>query len=289
MSRSYPALDVRWPARPDAEAVDRALAEIEADSPTAVEDQADGVRVFFPSATLRDRAAKRLRELQAPAICTPVEIPDDDWAARSQASLGPVTIGRVVVAPPWATEPEGDGRIQLVIQPSMGFGTGHHASTRLCLRLLQDLDLHQKRVADIGTGSGVLALAAARLGATRVLAIDSDSDALEAAADNMRLNGMPGTVELRHADLETLADWIPDRFDIVLANLTGYVVIQHASTLGRLVADGGSLVVSGFERDEADDVRAAFSAAGWDQDLRLDEETWTGLTFTSNPTRSTTR
>jgi ribosomal protein L11 methyltransferase len=289
VARTYPALDVRWPARPGDDIVDRAMAEIDADSPTAIEDRDDGIRVFFPSIGQRDRALNRLCELEPAPACTPVEVTDDDWAALSQASLGPVTIDRIVVAPPWATTPVAPGQIQLLIQPSMGFGTGHHASTRLCLRLLQRLEVHRKRVVDVGTGSGVLALAAAKLGAGRVLAIDSDLDALAAAADNLRLNGMPEALELRQVDLEAPGDGILDRFDIVLANLTGFLLRRHATTLGSLATERGVLVVGGFERDEVDDVRAAFAAAGWDQDLRLDEDTWTGLAFTSSPIRSTAR
>jgi ribosomal protein L11 methyltransferase len=289
VARAYPAIDVRWPARPADDAVDRALAEIDTDSPTAVEERDDGVRVFFPSVTQRDRALKRLRELDLTPTCMPVEVPDDDWAARSQASLGPVTIDRIVVAPPWANQPAPPGLIRLVVQPSMGFGTGHHASTRLCLRLLQRLDVNGKHVVDVGTGSGVLALAAARLGARRVLAIDSDSDALAAAAENLDLNGLTSTVELRHAELATDANSLSDRFEVVLANLTGGLLIRHVRTLLALAASDGILIVSGLEAVEADDVREAFAVEGWDQDLRLDEGGWTGLTFTSSPTRSTAR
>jgi ribosomal protein L11 methyltransferase len=279
VARTFPALQLNWRSPPEAGAIERVLAEIDADAPTAVEDLANGIRVFFPSAAQRDRALTRVRECSPTSVCAPVDIPDEDWAARSQASLGPVTIDRIVVAPPWATGPDRPDRIQLVIQPSMGFGTGHHASTRLCLRLLQRLDVPGKRVLDVGTGSGVLALAAARLGAGRVLAIDSDTDALGSAADNLRLNGMPEAVELRQIDLEVPGDRIPDRFDIVLANLTGFLLSQHASTLGSLAAERGILVVGGFERHEVDGVRAAYRAAGWGQDLRLDEDGWTGLTL----------
>ena len=286
MARAYPAIDVRWPARPGDDLVDRALAEIDADSPTAVEDRDDAIRVFFPSIGQRDRALKRLRESDLAPTCTPVEVPDDDWAARSQASLEPVTIDNIVVTPPWAMVPERD-RLQIVIQPSMGFGTGHHASTRLCLRLLQQLDVNQKHVVDVGTGSGVLALAAARLGASRILAVDSDPDALAAAAGNLHLNGLTPAIELRQVDLETAP--LHGRFDVVLANLTGGLLIRHVRTLLGLAAPDGILIVSGLEAVEADDVREAFAVEGWDQDLRLDEESWTGMAFTSNPIRSTTR
>jgi ribosomal protein L11 methyltransferase len=279
VSRTFPALQVNWRSPPEDGAVDVLLAEIDAESPTAVDEVTNGIRVFFPSAALRDQALARVREFFPTSVCTPVDIPDDNWAARSQASLGHVTVGRIIVAPPWCKEPDRPDRIRVVIQPSMGFGTGHHASTRLCLRLLQELDVHGKRVIDVGTGSGVLAIAAATLGANRVLAVDADPDALAAAADNLRLNGTPESVELRQADLETSENRIHDRFDIVLANLTGFLLIRHAGTLSRLAADRGALIVSGFEKDQADGVSEAVEALGWTQDSRLDEEGWVGLTL----------
>src|SRR5262245_21221992 len=102
MVRSYPALELSWPAVPAAGDVERALPEIDVDAPTAVEDRVSGVRVFYSSVTLRVRAATRLRLFSPPPTCVPIEVPDDDWAARSQASLGALTIERLVVAPPWA-------------------------------------------------------------------------------------------------------------------------------------------------------------------------------------------
>jgi ribosomal protein L11 methyltransferase len=289
VSRTFPALQLNWRSPPEDGEVGLVLAEVDAESPTAVEEVTNGIRVFFPSAALRDRALTRLREFSPDSVCAAIDMPDDNWAARSQASLGHVTVGRIFVAPPWCKEPERPDRVRVVVQPSMGFGTGHHASTRICLRLLQELDVHGKRVIDVGTGSGVLAVAAARLGAGRVLGVDSDPDALAAAADNLRLNGMPEAVELRLLDLEVPATRIPERFDIVLANLTGFLLGRHVPTLGSLAAERGVLVVGGFERDEVDDVRAAFEAAGWVQDLRLDEDSWSGLAFTSNPIRSRAR
>jgi ribosomal protein L11 methyltransferase len=287
VARTYPALDLRWSAPPDPDTVDRTLAAIDDDTPTAVEPLRDGIRVFFASGPLRDRAAARLSSLTSEPACRATEISDEDWAAKSQASLGPVAVGRIVVTPPWARgQLLGADTIEVVVLPSMGFGTGHHASTRLCLRLLQTLDLEQKRVLDVGTGSGVLALAAARLGARAVLAVDSDPDALAAAGENLSLNGMPAGIELRQLDLASGADI--GGFDVVLANLTGGFLIRSAERLVRLAAEG-LFIVSGFERFEMDAVSRAFAEVGWRPDRRLDEDTWTGLMLTSSPTPPTTR
>ena len=145
--------------------------------------------------------------------------------------------------------------ITIVIEPSMGFGTGHHATTRLCLELLQSVELAGKRVIDVGTGSGVLALAAFRLGASHVTAMDNDPDALQNARENIARNGAATSIIVIEADLSAGP---ADRADVVVANLTGAVLQRYAATLRRMVHAGGELIVSGFSPDEMDDVIGAF-------------------------------
>jgi ribosomal protein L11 methyltransferase len=176
------------------------------------------------------------------------DIEDDGWARRSQAGLKAVRIGRIIVAPPWDVGARGsslDGApdIIIVIDPSTGFGTGHHETTRLCLALLQDLDLEGKRAIDVGTGSGVLALAAWRLGASSVVAVDHDGDALRNARENMARNGAEAAIEVREADL---ADFAVESADLVVGNLTEAVLEKYATRLNALVKSNGTLLVSGF-------------------------------------------
>jgi ribosomal protein L11 methyltransferase len=168
----------------------------------------------------------------------------------------------------------GFSRTVIVIQPSMGFGTGHHATTRLCLAALQNLDLKGQRVIDVGTGSGVLAIAASLLGADRVVAIDDDPDAIQAARENVTLNE-GAKVETHVTDLRSFESRIPNpesRFDIVLANLTGGLLIQAAERLQALARTGGHLVLSGFMAHEAADVLCAYSALAVRS--RTDEDEW---------------
>ena len=162
------------------------------------------------------------------------------------------------------------------IQPSMGFGTGHHASTRLCLRLLQDLPLANAEVLDVGTGSGVLAIAAARLGARHVVAIDVDEDALTAARENVETNGAGQIVVVRHADAATMTG-AATTFDVVLANLTGAALVGLSSTLSGLTRSRGVLIASGFTIDEADRVRHAFAAADLPAAEQREEDDWVAL------------
>jgi ribosomal protein L11 methyltransferase len=187
-----------------------------------------------------------------------------------------VRVGALTVAPPWdagAPHP-----LTIVIRPAMGFGTGHHATTRLCLRALQALAPAGRTVLDVGTGSGVLAIAASRLGAARVDAVDDDPDALDAARDNLTLN--PGAaVSFAVADFRSLVDPATARppVDVLLANLTGALVVAGAPLLRQLVRPGGTLILSGFPVEGTDEVRAAFAGAAVADEAREDE--WAALTL----------
>jgi len=275
--KAYPALEIRA-ADPD-----RLYAAIDDFSPTAVEERTDSIRVFFSTASVRDNAHSALApEFHVAAI----EVPDEDWARRSQADLQPVTVGRLTISPRVAAsaepqapagehltaspeplapagehltaspQPPAPGPDVIVITPSMGFGTGHHATTRLCLAALQTLDLSRLSLLDVGTGSGVLAIAADRLGAARALGIDHDPDAVQAARENLALNPTTRDVSFAVADLRTTP--LP-RAGVVTANLTGALLIETANDLLGAVDAGGTLIVSGLLAAERDEVVRAMT------------------------------
>lgn len=278
--RTYPALELTWPTRPDNAHLERLLAEIDVDGPTALEERDAGARVFFPNADLRRRAAIRIIAHDPSATCTPIEVPDENWAERSQADLAPVTVGRLTIDP--VARPRGRSPEIIVIRPSMGFGTGHHASTRLCLALLQRISLTGRRVLDVGTGSGVLAIAACRLGAAGAVGIDHDPDALVAARESVDANGETETVALLSVDLSTTAAIPGAPFDVVVANLTGGLLVREAARLADATARGGQLIASGFMTDEEDAVLSVFERFGLTRADRLEEEGWGAVLFTRN-------
>jgi ribosomal protein L11 methyltransferase len=208
------------------------------------DDSGDSWRVFFRSAAARDAAATHLSAAVAPDLLrtAPVDVPDEDWARRSQQNLTAIDVDNLVVAPPWDV-PRGGSKPVIIIEPSMGFGTGHHATTRLCLRLLQELEVRGARAVDVGTGSGVLALAAWKLGASDVVAIDCDPDALSNARDNIARNGGAVAIDIICDDLNTLK---VEPADVVLANLTAAVLVRYSTALQRLCREGGYMILSGF-------------------------------------------
>lgn len=265
MARNYPALLVRG-ADPDL-----LLAAVDDFLPAAVDERdGDSIRVFFSTSASRDAA----RDALASAFdVTAIEVPDEDWARRSQQNLQPIAVGRLTIVP------NAESRIAhpdaIVIQPSMGFGTGHHATTRLCLAALQAIDVAGKFVLDVGTGSGVLAIAAARLGAARALGIDNDPDAVQSARENLALNPPASNVAFEAADLD--ARDLPDA-DIVTANLTGALLIRAAPRLRAAVRSRGTLIVSGLLAHERDDVECAFGRPT--PAFHREEDGWLGLAFT---------
>ncbi len=265
------------------------LAEVDAFQPSAVEYSAQGLRVFFATSTDRGEAATHVREALPHCAAFPVDVPDEHWAERSQAALKAVRVGALTVAPPW--DVPADGASTIIIQPSMGFGTGHHASTRLCLRLLQAAPVAGTSVLDVGTGSGVLAIAASKLGAASVTAIDFDPDAITSARECAALNGLSEVIDIRQADLEREPAVAGAPFTLILANLTGGMLVRMATRLCQLVVDDGTLIVSGVTRDEEAAVTLAFQSAGATLVTRLVEDLdteWVGLRFgATNPTRPT--
>jgi len=184
------------------------------------------------------------------------EVPDD-WADRWKAWHRPVDVAwrfrRLRVRPPWEEALAADEGMDLVIDPGQAFGTGAHHTTRLCLELLLELD-PAGALADWGSGSGVLAIAAARLGYAPVLAVDVEPASLEASAENARVNG--AEVEVRRVNLRREpAPWAPT----VLANLVRPLLLDVARLLER---PPERLIASGLLRAEADEVAAAFAPHG---------------------------
>jgi ribosomal protein L11 methyltransferase len=264
---SWYAVDISGLTDPDL-----ALAAVDEFEPAAAEDR-DGIfRIFFPSRLIRDRALDLLRRHHYSAIS--IDVDDEDWARRSQANLTPVTVGCITVIPSPQSPAPSSQPLVITIQPSMGFGTGHHATTRLCLAALQSIDLSGRTVLDVGTGSGVLAIAAVRLGAASAIGIDIDDDAIQSAGENLAVNPAVQTVSFLAADFRTAPLGVSD---VVVANLTGALLARSADRLRELARADGTLVVSGVLTEEREEVVRALAPCRlqWARE----EDGWVGLVF----------
>ncbi|HXT70800.1 MAG TPA: 50S ribosomal protein L11 methyltransferase [Vicinamibacterales bacterium] len=276
MIRTYAALRITFFEAPDDDQLDLLSAELDSFSPTAINEIPRGIVAFFGSPASRDAALAHLESFELVDV-VPEDVPDEQWAERSQAALTPVTVGAITVAPPWSIDDHRRAHpaaTLIVIQPSMGFGTGHHASTRLCLELLQHVPLQGARVLDVGTGSGVLAIAARLLGAAEVLGVDVDPDALANAHENLQLNPPAAGVTFETFDLASAEGHSATPYDLILANLTGAMLMREAPRLAALAAAHARLIISGFQADESPAVLRAFE--GWTVAEQREEATWVG-------------
>jgi ribosomal protein L11 methyltransferase len=170
------------------------------------------------------------------------------------------------------------GSTLVIIEPARGFGTGHHASTRLCLRALSQVDVRERRVLDLGTGSGVLAIAASLRGARDVVAVDVDPDAIDAARMSQALNPEASSIEWVVGDFRAPGQpRLEGPWNLVLANLTGGMLISSAPCLRELVGQG-RLIVSGFDERERADVEAALELG---VGTTFVEDGWVGMLLTA--------
>jgi ribosomal protein L11 methyltransferase len=212
------------------------------------------------------------------------ELPEIDWVAKVKRELTPVEAGRFFVYGSHDADKVPEGRIALMIEASMAFGTGHHGTTLGCLRALDRLDtagVVARNVADIGCGTAVLAMAAASIWPNPVLASDIDAVAVEVAEVNVAVNGLEGRVicleaaGFDHPRLEAAAP-----FDLVFANILMGPLIDLAPAMAAHVAPGGRVILSGLLVTQAEAVIAAYAAQGFDVETREDLGEWSALTLT---------
>lgn len=201
---------------------------------------------------------------------------DVDWATAWRVHARQVTLGALTIAPPWLAEGL-DRRRTIVIDPGMAFGTGDHASTRGAILLLQDAVRQGDTVADLGSGSGILSIAAARLGASHVWAIEMDPEAQSNAAANVDDNAVDDVVQLLEGDAATLLPLVAP-VDVIAANILSSVIVDLLPVMTEAITPGGFAVLAGILEREQDLVIDALRDHDWElQKTVVEEEWWSAL------------
>lgn len=205
------------------------------------------------------------------------EITDCGWAEKWKEHFKPSRLGRrITVKPSWEPYAASPGEVVLTIDPGQAFGTGTHETTKLCLQFIEDAfdaPAAPRTVLDVGTGTGILGIAAAMLGAERVLGIDVDPKAVETAADNARINGVADRFESAVTPLGRLEG----HYDLVAANVLAEILADLKDEIGARCAPGGALLLSGILLEKSDWVVQEYGEAGWRLAGRRDEGQWSAL------------
>jgi ribosomal protein L11 methyltransferase len=238
------------------------LAALFAHGAAGVHEDGPALVTFFAEGGV-DRAAlqQSLARADVGARVEITSVEDPDWSHRWRDGISAHAVGRLTVAPPWLAGAS-DPATTIVIDPGMAFGTGEHESTRGALRLLCGIVRPGDTVADLGAGSGVLSIAAAKLGAARAIAIEIDGDAIANAEANVRRNGVADRVHVIQGDAAALLPLVaPVR--IVLANIVSSVLLDLLPVMAKALADDGRAVLGGMLVDERAVMVDALAVAGW--------------------------
>lgn len=265
-----------WRVTVDAAGEDLATAALWEAGTAGIEVQpAPGGRTCLLAYFEGDATPPSLAQLPEGAAIEPAEVPVVDWVARFREGFHAFRAGRFLIAPRWDPAAERPRPDTLVVDPGRAFGTGTHETTRLCLAALESLATRRPlgRTLDLGSGTGLLAVAAVRLGASFVCASDIDREANHASGHHGRLNG----VRLAVVQADGGRGLRPRSFDLVLANLMTLLLVDRADEIRALLAPRGALLLSGLLVDDVPCVREAFAACG-SPAVRVDGE-WAALVY----------
>lgn len=242
------------------------------------------VKTYLPDDGSAEMACRQIEEslwhlgrLREVGPVTTRRIAEEDWANAWKPFFPVLHVGeRMVVVPAWRRHRRRDDDIVIRLDPGLAFGTGTHPTTRLCLTALEPLVKAGARVLDVGTGSGILAIAAAQLGAGRVFGLDIDPLAVAAARANVKLNRLSRKIVVREGSPDDSAAIGAElAFDLVLCNVTARVNARLAGPLAEVLAPTGAIVISGILAQDFSTVVTAFERAGLAVRQRYEEEDWT--------------
>lgn len=240
------------------------------------------LRAYFPDdETLNEKkrqletALGHMRLMYAMPTPAYRKVQADDWAEAWKAHYQPLRIGeRLLIRPQWIELEPADDVIEIALDPGMAFGTGTHPTTQLCLEALESLIPPAQEVLDLGAGSGILSIAAAKLGARKVLALDIDPIAVKATRENAATNGASERITSLEGSLGCVMT-SARRFDLVIVNILARVILQLAEQgLGQVVRPGGRAIFSGIIKTQVADVEAALRGTGLQPTARRQSGDW---------------
>ena len=254
------------------DARDEALAALFELGSQGVQESGDDLVTHLAGDVSPDDVIAAVHRVAPHAVVVTELAPDVDWTEEWKKGVGAHELGALAIVPPWLAAGR-DPAHTIVIEPEMAFGTGEHPTTRGVVRLLPATIRRGDRVADLGAGSAVLAIAAAKLGAGRVAAIELDHDAIANAAANVARNGAADVVTVLEGDAAILLPLVaPVR--VVLANILSSVLLDLLPVIGRSLAPDGQAILSGILVEERAAMCAALARDGWTVDAEDVEETW---------------
>ena len=240
---------------------DACLAALFAVGAQGVHEDGSALVTHFPPGTDLEAVHRAVTEADEQVVIETAPVPDVDWTEAWKTRITSHQLGALTVSPPWLADGL-DPATTIVIEPGMAFGTGEHATTRGVVRLLPRQLRPGAVVADLGAGSAVLAIAAAKLGAARVYAIELDADAIPDAEKNVVHNGVAERVHVFEADAGALLPLVAP-VDVVLANIISSVLIELMPVIGAALQPGGAAILSGILREERETMLAVLAAHGW--------------------------
>lgn len=255
------------------------------DIPEAEDTKVVTVKAYLPADDQLDEKLRQFKELFSELVSHDLdsgsgvfacnEINEEDWASSWKEYFHPIKIGeRIVIKPTWEEYQPAEDELIIEIDPGMAFGTGTHHTTAMCCRCLEDIVSPGDNVFDIGTGSGILAVAAAKLGAASVQAVDLDTVAVKVAIENVEVNKVDNIVSIAHGDLLT---GITGKADVIIANIIADIIIKLIPDISKYLNDKGYFVTSGIISDRLSDVTAAVIENNLIVDKVYEEGCWVAM------------